>query len=224
MNPYYYSGWKYLDLSGIYCKLILVAICGIAFVWFARKAARKSDAESLSFSRAQKIAGNILIGLGAFCMSGVLTYILSPGMLTDLVKSGGPMLGDDGIVRNTDVPLIWGYCTQIQHAFFSMCNSSFLYIALGFYVKNFQKNRLPIWKKICKVIGYILLTGVFLTCSDFHYFDIWEFLPKISFLLLAILFLRLGSARRKDREPEYLKETSLKEAPSGIIVKTDIEL
>lgn len=190
----------YLEPTDFYYKSFLIIICGIIFIRVLKTLARRTSQQELSFSKKQKVAGSILMVIGAFSiLLSIIMFISSSYPENELTKYGYELKNryNDSIIRPSDANLIWGYDTPFLSGIFSSLYGGICLLGWGIYVRNHQKSIIPLWKKVCKVIGYVLLTSIFMNCSEFHYFDIWEFIPKLFLIALSVLFIKIGSEKQK---------------------------
>lgn len=189
-----------LEHTDFYYKSFLIIICGIIFIRVLKALARRTSQQELSFSKKQKVAGSILMVIGAFSiLLSIIMFISSSYPENELTKYGYELSNryNDSIIRPSDANLIWGYNTPFLTGIFSSLYGGICLLGWGIYVRNHQKSIIPLWKKVCKVIGYVLLTSIFMNCSEFHYFDIWEFIPKLFLIALSVLFIKIGSEKQK---------------------------
>lgn len=195
----------YLEYTDFYSKSFLILICGIVFIMVLKTLARRTSQQELSFSKKQKVTGSILMLIGAFSiLLSIIMFISSSYPENELTKYGYELSNryNDSIIRPSDANLIWGYNTPFLSGIFSTLYGGICLLGWGIYVRNYQKSIIPLWKKVCKVIGYVLLTASFWSCSEFHYFDIWEFIPKLIILSLSILLIKIGYEKRAANKQE----------------------
>ena len=188
----------YLDNEDFYFKSSLIIFCGIIFILLLRTMAKRTSKQELSFSKKQKVTGSILMAIGVFSiLCSIIEFISVSYPQNELTEYGYGLSNkyNDSIIRPASAKLIWGYNTPFLSGVISLLYSGICLLGWGIYVRNYQKSIIPIWKKVCKFIGYVLLTTTFYNCSEFHYFDIWEFTPKLILLALSILFIKIGSEK-----------------------------
>lgn len=198
---------EYLNVEGFYCKSALISACGIIFIWILGKLARRSSLQVLTFSKKQKIIGSILMLIGTFSfLLGIIMIISGSYSHNELTELGYSISNayNDSIIRPSNMKLVWGYNNPFQHSIFSMLYGGICLLAWGNYIKNYQKSTVTAWRKVCKVVGYILLTTTFWNCSEFHYFDIWEFMPKFMSLGLSVLLISIGYEKIAENKEEVV--------------------
>lgn len=188
----------YLNNGDFYSKSSLIIICSIIFILLLKTMAKRTSKQELSFSKKQKVTGSILMAIGVFLILCSIIVFISGSYPQNELTEYGYGLGNkynDSIIRPASAKLIWGYNTPFLSGVISLLYSGMCLLGWGIYVRNYQKSIIPVWKKVCKFIGYVLLTTTFYNCSEFHYFDIWEFTPKLILLALSILFIKIGSEK-----------------------------
>ncbi len=123
-------------------------------------------------------------------------FVSNPYPENELTKYGYELsnMYNDSIIKPSEAELIWGYNTPFLSGIFSLLYGGICLLGWGLCIRSYQKSIIPTWKRICKC--YILRTSIFWICSEFHYFDIWEFIPKLTFSALSILFIKIGSEKQ----------------------------
>ncbi len=82
--------------------------------------------------------------------------------------------------------LVWGWANDYQYDLLSAFSASILWLCWTFYAFNFKPSDTSWWKKVCKVIAYLILSA-FIYAFRFHYFD--ELLVYAVFSFLSVFFL-----------------------------------
>lgn len=105
----------------------------------------------------------------------------------------------------------------------SLMLTGFTLLAWGFYAMFYRKSNIPLWKKIMKVLAYIILTLTYFNISDYHY-EYVEERSIMAYLLLsihiiAIVFLLMISNSGKKKE---LKEDNVHKTSSLLFSKTTL--
>lgn len=91
--------------------------------------------------------------------------------------------------------LVWGWANDYQYDLLSAFSASILWFCWCIYAFNFKPSDVSWWKKICKVIAYLILSA-FIYAFRFHYFDdllVYALFPLVVFILLWLA---------KDRVPK----------------------
>lgn len=192
------SHMEYLNVEDFYCKSALILVCGIVFIYVLGILARHSSSTSLIVSKKRRIIGNILILIGTFSfLWGVVMFLSCSYPKNVLTEYGYSIINsyNHSIIRPSSIKLLWGYNTQFLSGVFSLFYGGICLFAWGNYIRYYQKSTVSTWKKTCKTLGYILLTITFWNCSEFHYFDIWEFIPKLLLLGLSVFLISIGTEK-----------------------------
>lgn len=87
---------------------------------------------------------------------------------------------------------VWGWANDYQYDLLSAFSASILWFCWCIYAFNFKPSDISWWKKICKVIAYIILSA-FIYAFRFHYYD--ELLVYAIFPLVVFALLWLAKAR-----------------------------
>ena len=92
---------------------------------------------------------------------------------------------------------VWGWANDYQYDLLSAFSASILWFCWCIYAFNFKPSDVSWWKKICKVIAYLILSA-FIYAFRFHYFDdllVYALFPLVVFILLWLA---------KDRTPKQI--------------------
>lgn len=90
---------------------------------------------------------------------------------------------------------VWGWANDYQYGLLSAFSASILWFCWCVYAFNYKPSDVSWWKKICKVIAYLILSA-FIYAFRFHYYD--ELLVYTIFPLVVFVLLWLA----KDRNPK----------------------
>lgn len=90
---------------------------------------------------------------------------------------------------------VWGWANDYQYDLLSAFSASILWFCWCIYAFNFKPSDVSWWKKLCKVIAYLILSA-FIYAFSFHYYD--ELLVYAIFPLVVFVLLWLA----KDRKPK----------------------
>lgn len=127
------------------------------------------------------------------------TFTPSP----DMIATG---VTENEIIRDYGQQVIWGHLTFPQWALESQIKNFLTFLSIGLYFIFFRPSSVKIWAKVRKVIGYVLLLFFVPAACDFHYFDVWEFIP--AFFVILLVYLCCRSYKRDAVEPKA-KETPM---------------
>ncbi len=167
-----------------YYRLILIVIFGTCLVSTMISFAKHNSEEEPPKKRiVLKILGVL------FLIWAVLSGVLSIVNLVDLThptEMVGPHIHRNMIVRHTSVPLIWGYTTMEQESVISSITNFFMFLSLAAYLFCFRKSPSAWWKKILKVVYVISLFTFFCSSTNFHFFDVWEWIASVSFVVMLV--------------------------------------
>ena len=165
-----------------YYRLLLIVAFGFIYVQTMMKMALYKPVAGTKKYLAMKIVGGIFILLALFeGAMGIylLTQVQHP---TEMIF---PPIPPDGIIRLYDP--VWGYVTTPQWQVASLISNTMTSLGWGTYFFFYRKSQSKWWNKIFKFLYAVLLYGFYLKATDFHYFDIWEWLPLILFSIMAIV-------------------------------------
>lgn len=165
-----------------FCRLLLIAAFGLVFVWTMKNMALYHPAEEQKKYTIMKIIGCIFLLLALF--EGVMgIYLIT--QVQHPKEMSIPPISPDGIIRMSDP--IWGYATYHQWYIVTSIANAMASLGWGAYFFLFRKSNSVWWKKILKILFAILLYGFYLKATDFHYFDIWEWMHTILFVIMVLI-------------------------------------
>lgn len=165
-----------------YYRLFLIVLSGLFYIWTMKKMALYKPIEGSKKNIVMKIIGYFFILLALF-EGGLSVYLLS--QIQHPSNMIIPPVSPDGIVRLSDP--IWGYCSSTQSQVVSFVLNTMTSLGLGVYFIFYLKSFSNWWKKIVKLLFGVLLYAFYLSATDFHYFDIWEWLPLIFFVIMVLI-------------------------------------
>lgn len=190
-----------------YIRLILNIIIGIMFAYALYKMAKHNNQETSEKSHTiMHIFGWIFVGLSllslVICIY-TLTIVDFPSQLI------GPFISSNEIIRPSSAIFYWGYPTNIQSSALNTAMSTFDSLGFGAYFLYFKSSNSKWWKKILKFIVVLLLYAFMASATNFHYFDIFEFIVPILFIILWLIIVN-----RKDK-PIKTDENDINETSSN---------
>lgn len=190
-----------------YIRLILNIIIGIMFAYALYKMAKHNNQETVKKSHTiMHIFGWIFVGLSllslVICIY-TLTIVDFPSQLI------GPFISSNEIIRPSSAIFYWGYPTNIQSSALNTAMSTFDSLGFGAYFLYFKSSNSKWWKKILKFIVVLLLYAFMASATNFHYFDIFEFIVPILFIILWLIIVN-----RKDK-PIKTDENDINETSSN---------
>ena len=160
------------------CMLVL----GALFVYLMNRLGRRDCVEKpLKKHLGLKIVGIVMIVIGiAYVVMGFiyLSLVECPSVSLPQVISAYTH------VRQPDAFLHIGYRTTSQALVINSFYGAIQFTALGTYLLSFKKSGTNWWQKTLKVLAYIALFLLLPSVLDFHYFDLYEFITPIIWVLL----------------------------------------
>ena len=133
---------------------------------------------------------------------------------------------------------VWGWANDYQYDLLSAFSACLLWFCWTIYAFNFKSSDTSWWKKICKVIAYMILSA-FIYAFRFHYYDellVYAIFPLVVFVLLWLAKVRtpkqkvipvvVGEATPQLNRPEETPKPIENENPSRFmphheIIKTE---
>ena len=160
--------------------------------------------------------------LGCLSLLFMLAIMISLFFTLTQIESPTEMMtfsySPNEIIRPSHTPIIWGYATTEQTIVFNNIYSVFLTFALSIYCFMFKKSNSQWWEKILK-FAYALLLYVFFTASsNFHYFDIYEWIAPIGFTILCtIIFYKSSKINTTKMDTVTIKKEEHKNQTEKLI-------
>ncbi len=190
-----------------YLRLMLIVLIGILYVGVMVVMSKSNPRDELKKTPISlKILGGFLFLIGLY-VGFIGIYALH------LVEYPSGMMvsypADLQIVRSPEERIIWGYATAPQNMIISYITMAMVMFGLGAYFFLLKKSFSKWWKKILKVLLGIILYIFYAGSTDFHYFDTYEWIPKISVLAVAIVlfyFLYIRNKLQIVSEPNIIHE------------------
>lgn len=171
-----------------YTRLILLIVVGIIYVRaYMNMAKRNSKETEPERHTALKILG------GFWAIMGLLMGALGVYAITQITfptETIGPYFSDNMIYRTSDQTLYWGYPTMAQSQCINWIAGAFGDFALAAYCFLFRSSHSKWYIKVGKVAFCILFFMFYISATNFHYFDIYEWIAPVLFTVMAVLALR----------------------------------
>lgn len=79
--------------------------------------------------------------------------------------------------------IVWGYPTEGQYDVIYAFINVYVSLGLATYCFFFKSSHSTVSKKILKVVANLLFFGLFFSASEFHYFDVYEWVIPCLFVL-----------------------------------------
>lgn len=162
-------------------RLLLIVVFGIIYVRTMLKMAVYKNCET---TKQKHIVLKVLGGLSLLgCVSAAFSGIY---LLTQIDYPSEPItFSHKASVRPSSSTIIWGYPTSFQNQVIMMFNNIFTGLGLAAYCFCFKSSNTTMWKKILKFLGGVFLLGLFCSATDFHYFDMQEWVIPILFCVMV---------------------------------------
>lgn len=182
-----------------YIRLILNVIVGIMFAYALYKMSKHNNRETVAQPhKLLHIFGWICMGFSLLFLCTFIYYFSTVDFPSQL---RGPFIGPNAIIRSSSAELFWGYPTLIQSYALTTALATFDFLGFGAYFLHFKSSQSKWWQKIFKFGTVLLLYAFMASATNFHYFDVWEFIAPILFIVLWLIIVN-----RKDSPVESAKE------------------
>ena len=181
-------------------RLLLIVVTGCWFVFTMVKLGKRNPIENVSQKNVLfKIIGAVFLLLAV--SSAVMTVYMSFNIMfpSEMIE---PPIHSGMIVRSPKMNLIWGYPTYAQSLTISSVINLFGFLGIAAYFFCYKKSDTSGWKKISKFLYIILLYFFFMSATEFHYFDIFELIPAVIFIVLLLI----GNSSKKNNVDIHLEE------------------
>ena len=197
--------------SQFYNRIILIVILGVLFILSMLKKGKKNSIENPPEKHIWlKVLAGVFLVLSLTCL--VLGIVAFPLVQFPTVMMKQP-LGPNSIIRPSSATQIWGFPTPAQRIVLTDFTSAFVFLAFAAYFAVFRKSGTKWWQKLLKIVGIILMWMFYSSATDLQYFDMYELVAPIGFLILAILGLMERRkvtieepAKEVEAQPEEIKE------------------
>lgn len=207
-----------------YTRFVLNIFVGIMFVVALFKMARYNNQEVRPTKHVvMKIFGWLFIALCAISLTGSIVFLSQMEYPDELI---GAFTGPNTIVRNSYTAFQWGYPTMIQGYSLTLILNTFEMLGLGLYFLFFKSSKSKWWTKIFKFFSVLFLFIFMVNATNFHYFDGWEFISPVLFIIIWIIIMNKKPKKKKETIPvqghtsNLSNESILPTAPSSISENT----
>lgn len=213
-----------------YMRLLLQMAVGVIYVLAYMNMAKRNPME---LTPKRHIVLKVFSGV--FAIIGIIMGVAGIYAITQISfpsESIEPPITSDMIVRTSDETMYWGYATALQHQTISLISGVFEFFALSAYCFLFKESQSKWYSKVGKVLFCILFYGLYASATNFHYFDVYEWIAPIVFAIMAFFAIRSGNKQTKTKLTDtslcddaiYLetKEDNSRYMPSNIM-DTDVE-
>lgn len=172
-----------------FIRIMLTIVLGIFYVLAFMNMAKRNSIETVPQKHTK------LKVLGAFfALTGILIGILSVYLITQVhypEEAIGPNdFSSHEIIRPSDKTMYWGYPTTTQNQSISFVSNVFLCFGLAAYFFLFKSSNTNWWKKVFKILFFILFSMFYFSATNLHYFDIYELINPGMFAIMAFFVLR----------------------------------
>lgn len=162
-----------------YFRLVLNVLVGVMYVYALYRMARHTELNEPPTKKTfTKVLGCFFIVLGITFSIVAISFLLNISYPSEALK------GYDAIVRPSSAYLYWGYPTAPQSLILTTILNSFLLFGIGGYCLAYMKTANSWWKKTGQFVLGFLLSIVMYSATNFHYFDVYEFIAPALFLVL----------------------------------------
>lgn len=193
-----------------YGRLLLNLIVGILFIVAMNRMACHNSCETVPQRHvALKVLGWICMVFAALFAAAFVYFLTKVQFPSEMVV---PYLDPSGIIRSSAQRVIWGYPTVTQNTVLTELLATCDAIGFALYFLRFRSSCSSIWKKIMKFMTVLFLYVFMASASNFHYFDIWEFVPAALFLLLWVLIMT--RQEKPATPPAYVPEPAPEPVPA----------
>lgn len=177
-------------------RLMLLIAVGIVYVYAYTKMAKRASKELVpERHRIIRVIGGIFAVLSVFFAVLSIFYFTK---ITFPEHSIEPSISSNSIIRPDDRIMFWGYPTPVQHQCISMFLAVFEFLALSAYCFMFKSSHSKWYTKIGKIVFCILFYIFYVSATDFHYFDLYEWFVPALFGLMAIIACRNKKEKVED--------------------------
>jgi rRNA maturation endonuclease Nob1 len=134
-----------------------------------------------------KVFGSIFALLSCASVAGFIIYLREVEFPSRMLE---PFMGPGTIIRPSSVPLVWGQPTGVQYKVLAQSLGIFSSLGLATYFWLFKSSRSKWYSKIGKFLLGLLLYSFYASATKFNYFDIWEWVCPVLFLIVWFIIIR----------------------------------
>lgn len=202
-------------------------VLGLLFWWMMGHLGKKNCVENpLERHIALKVLGGISIAFG------VVLFIAGVVFMTKLEfpeHSLPQPITSNSIIRPSGAYLYIGYPTKLQSMVISEFIGTIQFVGLGLYLWCFRKSGTNWWQKTLKVVAYTAMFILLPSATDFHYYDLYEFIsPTLLIVLATLCLIDWRGLKKNNRNDNKMKPVFIEVEPEKTneheISSTDVEL
>lgn len=191
---YEYNVLSNYDLIKITCYVI----CGMPFLAMFAYYLAKRDA--ITFKQVKKSLFRKVAPWGVLCVFlSELTLLMI--RLTYYPWSMTPQPSQASIFReiryNSEQFVFWGWANDDQLPVLTALTGTTLWLFWTFYAFHYLSSNIPLWKKVCKVIVYIIISIVIL---GFNVHTLTDFVWISIILFIVFVLLKLSHSKRAEKQ------------------------
>ena len=188
-----------------FIRIMLTIVLGILYVLAFMKMAKRNSKETVP----QKHTKLKVLGV-FFALTGILMGFLGVYLITQLhypEEAIGPnIFSPNMIFRPSDQTMYWGYATTAQSQSISFISNVFLCLGLAAYFFLYKSSKTSWWEKVFKILFCILFSVFYFSATDFHYFDLYEWIAPGLFAIMAYFALRNKQEGKVQEVPKIITE------------------
>lgn len=134
------------------------------------------------------------------------------------------------IIRPSGAFLQIGYPTKAQSLVISEFIGTIQFVGLGLYLWCFRKSGTNWWQKTLKVVAYTAMFMLLPSATDFHYYDLYEFIsPALLIVLATLCLINWRDLRKKNTKRDKALtvkpiEVEEKDPDERELISMDVEL
>lgn len=183
-------------INQFYTRLILNIIVGIMFVYALVKVAKHNitKIDQAPKRSANKAFGWLFLIIATMSLLSCLFLVRQLDFPKTIIEQH---LTSNSIIRPSSKVLYWGYPTRVQFSILSSVLSIFSLLGLSGYFFLYRKSNDVWWVVAIRIIACLLLLVFMYSATDFHYFDIYEFIAPILFFVLWFILVKGKISSRK---------------------------
>ena len=193
---------NFLSTSQFYYIVALKVAIGLFIVYLMYKFAVRNptDYDTLYRRRMRYVYGFLCTALalvflflafrGPFSYSLPYYYLSTYGTYTPDEVALQYGITSNMVIRAPGIKCVWGRMTFDQWSISANISSAIALTALAVYAFNMKRSSVKWFAKLRKGIGYVMLLTFPAQIEGLHYFDFYEFVPLVVYLLVVYLFVR----------------------------------
>lgn len=193
---------NFLSASQFCCLVFLKVAIGLFIVYLMYKFAVRNptDYDTLYRRRMRYVYGFLCTALALgflflafrrpFSYSLPYYYLSTYGTYTPDEVALQYGITSNMVIRAPGIKCVWGRMTFDQWSISANISSAIALTALAVYAFNMKRSSVKWFAKLRKGIGYVMLLTFPAQIEGLHYFDFYEFVPLVVYLLVVYLFVR----------------------------------